>query len=184
MIQATERLTPRELRQNRFGLLLFVTSQLVPIFVLINIRFMLADMHVSARVDPLLGGLLPTVLLIVSTIPAWMAVRFAASGAMNRVQGQLTLAGVLGIIGFITQIWPIFSHRYDALSPYGEVHLSSVGVGSFFTLITLIVLFSVMTRARKGLIGPEHYWGVEATAWMCSFNAVSWLALYVVLFWL
>lgn len=184
MAEVTMRATPRELRQNRFALLLFVTSQLVPIFVLVNIRFMLVDTYVSARVDPLLGGLIPTVLLIAGAIPTWLAVRSAMTGATGRMRGQLSLAGWIGIVGLVTQIWPLFDHQFDALSPFGEVDLSSVGVGGFFTLVTLIVLFSVVSRARKGLVGPDHYWGVEATAWLYSFNAVAWLVLYVVLFFL
>ncbi|MCY0875238.1 MAG: cytochrome c oxidase subunit 3 [Firmicutes bacterium] len=177
-------LTPRELRQNRFALLLFVTSQLVPIFVMINIRFMLADTYVSARVDPLVGGLLPTLLLLIAGVVAWGAVPAVKTGTAARVKSRLLLAGVIGVIGFITQIWPLFSHAYDALSPFGEVHLVSVGVGGFYTLLALIVLWSVGVRLGKGSPLRAHYWGVEATAWMFSLNAVGWLALYIALFWL
>lgn len=179
-----EPLTPKELRKNRFGLLLFVTSQLVPTFVLINVRFMLADDDVSAQADPLLGGLLPVLLFLLGAVPVWRAVRFAAVGSTDRMRRQLALAGVVGVVGLITQIWPLIHHRYDALAPFGEVHLASVGVGGFFTLVTLILLYSVIARAGRGQVGPEHYWGVEATGFVWSFNAVSWLAIYIVMFWL
>ncbi|PWI57817.1 cytochrome c oxidase subunit 3 [Sulfoacidibacillus thermotolerans] len=174
--------TAKELRQNRFGLILFVTSQMVPYFMLINDRFVLADTYVSRRVDPLLGGFLPTLLLLLGVLPSWLAVRAIARNALLQMQRQLQLTGLLGVLALIVMVWPMFSHRYDAISPFGEIHLVSLGLGGFFTLAALFVLGSVLLRATKGVIGPQHYFSVEASAWVWTFNAIAWLVLYIAVY--
>ncbi|MCY0894393.1 MAG: cytochrome c oxidase subunit 3 [Acidibacillus sp.] len=175
-------MSAKVLRQNRFGLLFFITSQLVPYFMLINDRFVLADTYVSPRLDPLLGGLLPSLLLLLGNIPVWRAVQAIAKGSLTQMKHQLQLVTIIGIVAMITMVWPIVDHRYDAISPFGEIHLVSLGLGGFFTLVSLLVLLGVMIRSTKGLIGPKHYFGVEATAWVWSFNTISWLALYIVVY--
>ncbi len=175
-------LTPKELRQNRFGLLLFISSQFIPYFMLINDRFVLADTYVSSRLDPLLGGLLPTLFLLLGNIPSWRAVAAIGRGELSKMIHQLQLAGILGVVSLITMIWPMVVHRYDAISPFGEIHLVSLGLGAFFTLVSLLVLGGVLSRAMKGLVRQEHYFGVESSAWVWSFNTIAWVALYIVVY--
>ena len=53
----------RDYAQHQFGLMLFMVSQGIPYFVLINVRFMVAGAYVPPYLDVWLGALLPTILL-------------------------------------------------------------------------------------------------------------------------
>ena len=172
----------REHRQYRFAVFLFILSQAAAFFLLINVRYALAGSDVLPGLSPLLGGLLPTLLLAVSCAPVWLAMRALNSGDWRRVKKRAAFAWWLGLAALATMVWPLASHSFDAFNPYGEVYLTALGVSGFFTVVALIALGGVVIRARKNLIAGEHAWSAEAAALFWNFNALGWSALYIVFY--
>lgn len=174
-------LSELDLRKNRFGMSLYCISQAVPYFLLINIRFVIAGNFVPVGLNLWLGGIIPTVALLVGIIPLFTARAALQKNDIPRVRSHVMTAMLLGMIGLLSLLIPLWFHNFDALSPFGESDLISLGVASFYTIIALIVAWGVYLRLGKGLIRKETGWGIEATIWVYAFNAIAWTALFFTL---
>lgn len=175
-------LTPRQLRANRLGLALFLISESIPIIVLINVRYVLAGAYVSPDVSPYLGGIAPTALLAASALIALQALRAAAGRKPPDTARLLSAAIGVGLLGLLTQVWPLFQRPVNPMTHYGEIYLTTVGTGGFFTFVTLLMLFGAALRAKRLGLSDREYWGIESSVWFWTFNAAAWLALYVSLY--
>ncbi|KUO95365.1 hypothetical protein [Ferroacidibacillus organovorans] len=174
-------LSERDLRKNRFGMSLYCISQAVPYFLLINIRFVIAGNFVPVGLNLWLGGILPTLALLIGILPLFTARAALQKNDIPRVRSHIMTSLLLGIIGFLSLLIPLWFHNFDALSPFGEIDLISLGVACFYTLIALIVVWGVYLRLGKGLIQKETGWGLEGAIWTYVFNALAWTALFVIL---
>lgn len=178
----TQQLSPRDLRKNRFGLTLFCISQGVPYFLLINVRYMIAGNLVPPTLNFWLGGFIPTIALLLGLLPLGLAHRSLHQNQMKKFRNEMSLILVLCAIAVITLMIPLWYHTLDALSRFGEIYLTTMGVASFYTVITFIVVAGVRIRAHKGFIHKEAPWGLEAATWVYSFNSFAWLILFIVLY--
>ncbi|MCF8567544.1 hypothetical protein LLE49_22755 [Alicyclobacillus tolerans] len=174
-------LTPRQLRLGRFGLVLFVISQAIPYFVLVNVRWMMAGSYIPPEMNPW-TGLWPTLFLAVGILLAWLGVQANRTGNTSGLQLFFVPSVVLGIAAIVTLMIPLWVHPFDVLSHYGEIYVVCLGVAAFYTIIATIVVLGVVFRAGAGLAGPRISFGPESAAVVWTFNALAWFALYVDLY--
>lgn len=175
-------LTRRQLRLGRFGVALFVISQAIPYFVLVNVRWMLAGSYIAPGVSPFVGGLLPTIFLIVGILFAWLGVHASRTGRPSGLQGWFTINGVLGTAAVVMWLIALSSYRLDRLSHYGSIYVVCLGVAVFYTIIATIVVLGVIFRSAAGLINPHTPFGPESAAITWTFNALASFALYLTLY--
>ena len=178
---AVNELTEKEWRQNRFGVYLFLVSQFIPYFVLVNVRVMMAGTFIPPDVNPWFGGLLPTIFLAAGVIVVWLGVGNCRSGNILKLRSLFLTCTVLGLLGIVTLLVPLWAHTWDVLSHYGEVYVTCLGVAAVYTTISVILVLGVIFRAGKGWIGPNTSFGAESAATIWTFNTLAWLALYVTL---
>ena len=172
----------RDYAQHQFGLMLFMVSQGIPYFVLINVRFMVAGAYVPPYLDVWLGALLPTILLWAGAAFAWRGALALRQDGGARCARDLTWTEVVGVAGLIALMAPFWRHAFDPIGRFGTVYLSSLGVASFYTLVALTVVLGAIFRARRGLVTRQAPWGARSAAAVWTFNAASWLVLYIVFY--
>ena len=179
---AVAELTRRELRLGRFGETLFVISQAIPYFVLINVRWMLAGSYVPAGINHWIGGLLPTIFLVIGILFAWFGVHANRRGRKSGLQGWFTVNVVLGIATVVMLLVALSTYPLSALSHYGSIYVTCLGVAVFYTIISTLVTLGVIFRCTAGLISSRTPFGPESAAVTWTFNAIAWFALYMALY--
>ena len=179
---AISELTPRELRLGRFGAALFVISQAIPYFVLVNVRWMLAGSYIPAGMNQWVGGLLPTLLLVVGILFAWLGVHANLEGRKGALQGWFTVNVLLGVAAIVILLVALTTYPFNTLSHYGSIYVTCLGTAVFYTIISTIVMLGVIFRSAAGLISPRTPYGPESAAVTWTFNAVAWFALYLTLY--
>lgn len=176
---AVVELDEKQWRLGNFGVALYVISQAIPCFVLMNVRWMLAGSYVPKDMNHWFGGLLPTILLAVGIFFIWTGVQAVRSGRIAELQRLFTVSVVLGIAAIVTFIVPLRVHTWDMLSHFGSIYVVCLGAAAFYTAITTIVVLGVIFRARAGLVSPKTMFGPQSAAIVWTFNAIVWFALYV-----
>ncbi|QSO46541.1 hypothetical protein [Alicyclobacillus mengziensis] len=179
---AVAELTRRELRLGRFGVTLFVISQAIPYFVLVNVRWMLAGSYVPPGINHWIGGLLPTIFLVIGIPFAWFGVRANLRGQKSGLQGWFTVNVVLGVAAVVTLLVALSTYPLGTLSHYGSIYVTCLGVAVFYTIISTIVMLGVIFRCAAGLISARTPFGPESAAVTWTFNAIAWFALYMALY--
>lgn len=178
---AVVELSNREWRLGNFGLALYVISQAIPYFVLMNVRWMLAGSYVPADVSRWLGGLWPTIFLAVGIVFSWIGVGAIRAGKSGTLQWTFLVSVALGIAAIVTLLIPLRMHSWDVMSHFGSVYVVSLGVAIFYTAVTTIVVLGVVLRSTADLIGKKTTFGPQSAAIVWTFNAIAWFALYVTL---
>ncbi|AUW93844.1 MAG: hypothetical protein C7B44_11495 [Sulfobacillus thermosulfidooxidans] len=166
-------------RMGRFGMFMFIASQLVPIIVLIDVRYLFVGSYVSSSADQPVA-LLVAVLMAVSGIMAW-TVRGSAIRGVDQVARVkwMVLLGAGALLGVLYQ-WSV---RY--LSPgtrYGEVFFTMTGFAVFYLVVGLIALLSYISRVRFVASADDGYWHMEAVSLLWAGISVIWLVVYIVLY--
>ncbi len=179
---AVLRLSPRERRLGNFGMALFVISQAIPYFVLVNVRWMMAGGYIPPNLNHQLGGLWPTILLAIGTVLVSLGVEANRSGKISRLQWSFTASVVLGVAAIVLMLIPLWVHGWNTFGHYGSIYVICQGVAVFYTIIAVIVVLGVVFRAGTGLIGPQTSFGPQSAAVVYTFNAIAWFGLYVALY--
>lgn len=171
----------RHWRLANFGLALYVISQAIPYFVLMNVRWMMAGSYVPRDVSHWLGGLLPTIFLGLGILFTWLGVGGVRAGKSATLQWSFMVSVLLGIGTIITLFIPLRIHSWDVMSHFGSIYVVCLGAALFYTFVTTVVVLGVVFRSRAGLIGPKTLFGPQSAAIVWTFNAIAWFALYVTL---
>ncbi len=172
----------RDYAQHQFGLMLFMVTQGIPYFVLINMRFMVAGAYVPPHLDVWFGALLPTILLWIGAAFAWRGALALRNDRTRQCARDLARTEVVGAVGLVALMAPFWRHSFDPIGRFGTVYLSSLGVASFYTLVALAVVLGAAFRTRRGLVTRLAPWGARSAAAVWTFNAASWLVLYIVFY--
>ncbi len=179
--RAVLELSNREWRLGNFGNALYVISQAIPYFVLMNVRWMMAGSYVPADVSRWLGGLWPTIFLALGILFTWIGVGAIRAGKPGTLQWTFLVSTLLGVAAIVTLFVPLRIHSWDVMSHFGSIYVVCLGVAIFYTTLTTIVVLGVVFRTAAGLIGPKTTFGPHSAAIMWTFNAIAWFALYVTL---
>ncbi len=166
-------------KMHRFGMVMFIASQLVPLVVLMDMRYLVAGGYVPTSA-PQLTGLVIALLMALSLILGWR-VRTKATHREDRT-GLLKGVFLLGLISIVLTFYQ-WSLRIVATSGrFGEIYYTMTGFAVFYGVVGIIALLSAVSRTRFIDSEDDDYWHVEAVSLLWSGIAAIWLFTYIWLF--
>jgi cytochrome c oxidase subunit 3 len=171
------------LATNRLGLWLFIVSDSFLFGGLLVARFYLLGAAQRPEVNPLVGLVVTSVLLISSFFMNRAETAMAHGDRKTFLTGTLiTLAlGLVFLIGVIGVEWRIAPfHTWDGV--VGSIFFTMTGFHALHVLTGVIFLGIVYRNGRKGLYSAERHWAVEAAAVYWHFVDVVWIFFYPALY--
>ena len=174
-----------------WGMLLFVTTE-AALFVLLLASYFYIRVHSAdgwpergAEAPKLLRPVIMTVLLMASSIPAYLAEHSAKRGRQRRLLMMLSLTLVLGMAFLALQAWE-FSDSLEKLSPqdsaYASLFYTVTGVHGAHVALGLLLLTWTVGMALAGKFSSERNLGVQNVSLYWHFVHVVWLAVFVSLY--
>lgn len=167
-------------KMNRFGMSVFILSQLVPLVVLIDMRYLFVGTYVSPRASQAIA-LIAAVFMLASLVVAWTVKSGAAHGE-NRTP-RLKLAGLLGVLALLVTFYQWSLRLSPTTGRFGEVYYTMTGFAVFYAVVGIVGLLSALSRARFVDSASDDHWHVEAVSYLWSGIAVIWIVTYITLFW-
>lgn len=169
--------------RGRLGLWLFLASESFLFGALISARYILSGTEKPEHLNqPLALGV--TVVLLLSSVSAYLAETSIAYGDRKRLLRYTTATIVLGILFMVGVVfeWREASEFFPASTLYGSSFFTLIGLHAFHVLSGVVALLIVLNLARKGRFGPEDYWGVEGSIKYWHFVDLAWVVIYPTLY--
>ena len=162
---------------------LFLFSMSVPYVLMINLRYIMIGGFVPPLLDQTTGAV-ETVLAIASAVTAWMAYSRSRAGnaAGYRAAAQLTLS--LGLIATLMLLYELWVHPLNPMSHYGETFLATVGLCVVMQLMGLLALWASASRVKRMGMTDSLRHGYELVSIFWMFNVVTWIVVYIELYYL
>ncbi len=167
-------------KMNRFGMSVFILSQLVPLVVLIDMRYLFVGTYVSPHASQAIA-VIAAVFMLVSLVVAWTVKTRAAHGD-NRTP-RLKWAVLFGVVALLVTFYQWSLRLSPTTGRFGEVYYTMTGFAVFYAVVGLIGLLSALSRARYVDSASDDHWHVEAVSYLWSGIAVIWIVTYITLFW-
>ena len=167
-------------KMNRFGMSVFILSQLVPLVVLIDMRYLFVGTYVSSRESQPIA-LIAAVLMLASLFVTW-SVKTRAAHKENRTPA-LKWALLLGVAALLVTFYQWSLRTSPTTGRFGEVYYTMTGFAVFYAIVGIVGLLSALSRARYVDSASDDHWHVEAVSFLWSGIAVIWVVTYIVLFW-
>lgn len=82
------------------------------------------------------------------------------------------------------QVYELWYHPMNPMSHYGETFLATIGLSMVMGLIGLLVLYAGRERIKRIGITEENQLGYEMVSWFWIFTVITWLAMYIDLYFL
>lgn len=124
-----------------------------------------------------------TLLLLLSTLSAWQAVRAIQRGEVRRLELWLLVTIALGV-AFIGGQLAEFSR--SGMRPddgeFGNVFFTLLGFHGLHVLAGVIILSINLVRARLGDFNAQFYSAVELGSWFWYYVAGVWVVLFAALY--
>jgi len=187
--------TPIVELHHRFGMLLFITSE-----VMFFIAWFWAYFNAALMPTDAIGGTWPPqgievfdpwhlpfintlILLLSGTTVTWAHHALLEGDRKGLIQG-LWCTVLLGALFSCVQAYE-YMHAPYAISTdiYGSTFFMATGFHGFHVLIGTIFLLVNLIRAYRGHFTEKHHFGFEAAAWYWHFVDVVWLFLFVSIYW-
>ncbi|QOJ01848.1 MAG: cytochrome c oxidase subunit 3 family protein [Phycisphaeraceae bacterium] len=144
------------------------------------------------------GGL-NTVVLLISSYTAAMAVRNAQLDQQKALQRNLLITVVCGALFVVIKAvfeygpkwaqgkrpgeWFSYPFAHDAMEPaWWSVYYSATGIHALHVLIGMALLYRCYLRAKRGAYGPTHYTMVENAALYWHLVDLIWIFLFPLLY--
>nr|BAK23153.1 cytochrome c oxidase subunit III [Danionella mirifica] len=187
--------TPQVIKGLRFGMILFITSE-----VLFFFGFFWAFYHSSlapvneiggcwpptgiCSLDPFEVPLLNTAVLLASGVTITWTHHSLMEGNRKEALQSLTLTIVLGVYFTILQVMEYFESPFTiADGVFGSTFFVATGFHGLHVIIGSTFLIVCNLRLFQSHFTPQHHFGFEAAAWYWHFVDVVWLFLYVSMYW-
>ena len=167
-------------KMNRFGMSVFILSQLVPLVVLIDVRYLFVGTYVPPQANPTVA-LIAALFMLASLVVAW-TVKVGAAHGKNRTP-RLKLASLLGVMALLVTFYQWSLRLSPTVGRFGEVYYTMTGFAVFYAVVGLVGLLSALSRARFVDSALDDHWHVEAVSYLWSGITVIWMVTFVVLFW-
>jgi heme/copper-type cytochrome/quinol oxidase subunit 3 len=166
-------------KMNRFGMSMFILSQVIPLIVLIDVRYLFVGLYVSPHLDQGVG-LASALFMLLSMVVAWQVKTRAARGEdlTPRLKWVLLLGALALLALFYQWSWRLVSPA----DRFGEVYYTMTGFAVFYAVVGLVGLLSALSRARFQLPDPDDTWHLEAVSYLWTGIGLIWVLTYVVLF--
>ena len=174
-----------------WGMLLFITTE-AALFVLLLASYFYIRAHSAdgwpqggAEEPKLLRPAIMTVLLMASSVPAYLAEHSAKRGRQRRLLLSLALTLALGTVFLALQAWE-FSDSLEKMTPqdsaYASLFYTVTGVHGAHVALGLLLLTWTIGMALAGKFSPERNLGVQNVSLYWHFVHLVWLAVFVSLY--
>jgi cytochrome c oxidase subunit 3 len=169
-----------------FFMLLEGTGFALVLAIYLYLASLAAAWPIGAPPPDLLPGTLVTLLLLISAIPNVLISRWAERQDMAKVQLGLVVMTLFGIAPLVPRIFEFRAlHISWDSNAYGSVVWTMLGLHTthlLTDLIDTIVLLAVMFSRHRN--NPRRFGDVQDNALYWNFVIVTWLPIYVCLYWL
>lgn len=174
-------LSDNERRMYRGGIWLIVLAETMIFVTLFSTRFLLAG-----RGGPLEAGdaiaLGIAVALIVSLLPAWLALRAINSDNAAAMSRNLAVTALFGAAVLVAIVYDWSTLSFAAGSRFGENYVISTGYHAAHILIAVVWLAAAAVAGGRGAYTRDNHWVVEGGVVFWTFVVAMWIALYLVFF--
>jgi heme/copper-type cytochrome/quinol oxidase subunit 3 len=172
-------------------MLLFIVTE-TALFVLLLASYFYVRAHsetgwpqAGAEDPKLLRPAVMTVLLMVSSIPAYLAEHSAKRGNDRRLLLSLGATFLLGAAFLALQAWE-YTSELDRMSPhdsaYASLFYTVTSVHGAHVAVGLVLLTWTFAMALAGKFSPERNLGVQNVSLYWHFVHLVWLAVFVSLY--
>jgi heme/copper-type cytochrome/quinol oxidase subunit 3 len=168
-------------RMYRGGIWLVIVAESMIFVTLFSTRFLLAGMASPLDAgDPIGLGILAV--LVLSLIPAWLALRAIVSGNAMAMARHLAVASLLGVAVLVLIVFDWSTLSFTAGSRFGENYIISTGYHAAHIAIGIVWLAAAALAGGRGAYTRDNHWVVEGGILFWTFVVAMWLALYIVFF--
>ncbi len=168
---------------NRLGFWLFIFSESMLFAGLLASRFYLLGLYRPPELSQTLG-LLITVLLLLSSLTAYLAEAAIVHGDRRSFLRNTLYTMVLGtifLIGVAFEWNAAFTH-FPPSSPFGTVFFAMTGMHALHVLSGIFLLGLIYYNGRRGAYGPDDPWPPEGVVKYWHFVDVVWVFFYAALY--
>lgn len=161
------------------GTVLWLVAMSVPILLLAEVRYVIANGYVDPNANPLFGGI-GLLLLIVSAI----LTTAAKSGRDLRRKALALYAWAFWctLAAFVLIGWHVVDQSESTLTHYGMTFMTALGTADFYVFGMLVALLA--TRGRVKRVQFRNTWGLTATSYYAWYIVAVWLVVYLVMYFL
>jgi len=174
-------LSDNQRRMYRGGIWLVILAEAMIFITLFSTRFLLAGRGGPLEASDAIGlGI--SIALVVSLLPAWLALSAITAGnaaAMSRSLAITTLFAAAVLVAIVYD-WSTLS--FQAGDRFGENYIISTGYHAAHILIALAWLAAAAVAGGRGAYTRDNHWVVEGGVYFWTFVVVMWIALYLVFF--
>ncbi len=170
---------------NSTGLWLFILSEAFLFLVFISTRFALVGTYRPQQLNQALGAVI-TVLLLSSSITAYLGLSALRAGAVERFRRMLTVTIGLALL-FLVGVGLEWSEGFEFFPPsttYGTAFFTLTGLHGLHVLTGILVLLALYLYSRRVGLSPSQPWPAEGSIRYWTFVDVMWLLIYPTLYWL
>lgn len=166
---------------NRAGLWLFFLSDAFLFGGLFATRFYIAGTDRPAELNQALG-LVITVILLLSSVTAYLTEVAIARGNRAAFMWNLALTIALGLIFVAGVGYEWSSAEFGPEEKFGTAFFAMTGLHATHVITGLGALIVLAFLGSKGHFSRESHWGVEATIKYWHFVDVAWVFFYPALY--
>lgn len=174
-------LSDDERRMYRGGIWLLILAEAMAFASVFSTRFLLAGMETPLHAGNAIGVVI-TAALVLSVIPAGLALRRIASGDNAGMARQLWLVALLGAVALAAIVFDWTNMAVSAASAFGENYVLSTGYHAVHILIGVVWLGAAAVAGRRGAYTQGNHWVIEGGVLFWYFVVAMWIALYLIFF--
>ncbi|MCL4495276.1 MAG: hypothetical protein M1294_10745 [Firmicutes bacterium] len=172
----SEQLTPHNYRAVRFAMLVFIITQIVPFFTLFSAKYLYDGSYVSPQANQGFGVAV-SVLMAISAIVAWQAVR---AGRLyqdrDMVGSRLKTATAIGLLAIMGEIYQWGMRYVTPQSRFGEMYYMIFGADYVYAAVGLIMMAIAIIRNIRQNMAPERFWTSDASVYFWVYVCLAWIA--------
>ena len=172
-------LSDNQRRMYRGGILLIIVAETMIFTTLFSTRFLLAG-----RGGPLEAGdavgLGISAALVVSLIPAWLALSAIASGNAAAMSRSLAITALFAAAVLVAIVYDWSTLSFQVGDRFGENYIISTGYHAAHIVIAIVWLAAAAVAGGRGAYTRDNHWVVEGGVLFWTFVVAMWIALYLV----
>jgi heme/copper-type cytochrome/quinol oxidase subunit 3 len=120
-----------------------------------------------------------TLILLLSSVAAWVGERGVAKGNGRKAVGGSGVALLLGIAFVVIQVFEWKAKHFGiGSSSYASLYFVTTGFHMAHVLVGLVVLFMLFVWALRGWFGPDRRLVYTCGAWYWHFVDAVWLTVF------
>jgi cytochrome c oxidase subunit 3 len=174
-------LSDNQRRMYRGGIWLVIVAESMIFVTLFSTRFLLAGRGGPLEAGDAIG-LVISAALVVSLLPAWLALRAIDAGNPAAMSRNLAITALFSAAVLVAIVYDWSTLSFAAGSRFGENYVISTGYHAAHILIAVVWLAAAAVAGGRGAYSRDNHWVVEGGVVFWTFVVAMWIALYIVFF--